>query len=121
MSTTSLHAHRLKFWLPRFKEREGGQCASCPFLTGNDVQFGKVVDALRIKQARVDGKRVPKPPGAMVVRRARSIIRFDIMNGAYDFACHATVYGPDMRPRSQQQYRQCPGATAFAKSLAKEK
>lgn len=107
---------RLKMWRPRFPEREE-QCASCPFLKDNDEQFGKLVTKLREKDAYMRGARKPKPPTKLVIAQARHRVELDVRLRSPDFACHASVYGPDMETKRMEHWRQCPGATAYARKL----
>lgn len=110
---------RMTGWRPRFPERET-QCASCPFLEGNDEQFGKIVNALRAKDAELHGKKPPKPASPAIIKRARASVKLDVLCRTPDFACHASVYGPEMKVGDPRDWRQCPGATKLAREIEKE-
>ncbi len=100
-------------WLPRHKARET-QCASCPFLEGNDSKFGTIVDALRRKKSPN-----VKPPTKRIIDHARKAVRLDVLAGSGDFVCHATAYGPDMEVMPAKEWRQCPGATKLREEAVK--
>jgi len=97
-------------WLPRRREREGGQCASCPFLDDNDKAFAGVVNALRRKNHLPD-----VDPDSEIVESARESMHLDVLFGSGDFVCHTTAYGPEMSVTPVQEHRQCPGATKLKK------
>jgi hypothetical protein len=98
-------------WRPKYKEREA-QCASCPFLDGNDEEFAKVVNALR--RSRDPDAR---PATKARVRNARISVRLDVLMGHGDLVCHGTAYGPGMIPAPQKDWRQCPGATRAKREI----
>lgn len=99
-------------WRPKRKETE--QCASCPFRDGNNKEFGAVVRALK-KAAGMD------PDKGNTVHQARMMVHMDVVGpgGRGDFVCHATAYGPEMKPRDPSEHRQCPGATAAYRKAAR--
>ncbi len=93
-----------KFFRPKYPECST-QCASCPFLVGNDDEWLAMVKKLRAVLGVVG--RVTK--AAALYGRLRA--RLDVANRG-DFFCHSTVYmsdGKSQRPVSE--WRQCPGAT----------
>lgn len=92
-------------WTPKRPEVPA-QCASCPFRTGNNAEFGAVMSKLS-KREGGDGKLTT---GQLVGARIM------IMDGCMtmgDFACHGTVYTPDMQKRPEHEWMQCKGATDF--------
>jgi len=92
-----------KLWMPR--TQEANQCKSCPFLEGNDKEFGSVVNALK----KMNG--LGLDDGA-TVNEARESIHEDVVVGMrQNFACHVTVFGADMKMRPRDEHRQCPGAS----------
>lgn len=97
-------------WRPRYKERES-QCASCPFLKGNDEQFGKIVSKLRQQGG------LAKPATKRIIASTRSNLRMEVIFGNGDFICHATAYGPGMELQPPTEHRQCPGATQLKRAL----
>lgn len=96
-------------WRP--KRREAEQCASCPFLDGNNKEFSAVVNAIKTA-AGMELKEGQDVAGA------RRSVRLEVLgrNGQGDFICHATAYGPGMKLRDPSEFRQCPGATAAWKN-----
>jgi hypothetical protein len=85
------------------------QCASCPFLAGNEKEFGELVKKLYAKNGRPDVKPTPKQ-----VFNARMNVTMEAgMRG--DFACHSTVYDQNMEVKPREDHRQCPGATKYFK------
>lgn len=92
-----------KMWRPRNPElRE--PCPGCPFVEGNDAEFGKVVRVLRAALGL--GGRVT----AGILRHARRIALGDI-RGRGDFVCHHSAYDVatgERKPASEA--RQCAGA-----------
>jgi len=89
-------------WMARLPEVEK-QCKSCPFLEGNDKEFGAVVNALKKKggMGTDDGH---------TVEEARENVKFDALQRG-DLACHATAYGPNMELQPRSEHRQCIGAS----------
>jgi hypothetical protein len=63
---------RRKFWMPKRKELPS-QCASCPFRTGNDAEFGVIVQ--RLKGAPAFIHRSAHLPGGILheMRRANGL------------------------------------------------
>lgn len=94
--------HR-SLWQPKFPE-VAQQCASCPFRTGNDKEFGEVIARLREKLE------MSPTVTANDIRHARFCVRIDAEHG--DFVCHHTAYDAKMNQRPQADFRQCAGATA---------
>lgn len=83
------------------------QCVSCPFLEGNDPEWRGLIRRLCAKAETVN-------LGAVSAHRARALIHGEAtMNG--EFACHNTVYTPEMEMRDRKEHRQCPGATKWFK------
>lgn len=96
---------------PKFPEVEQ-QCPSCPFLEGNDKEFGAVVARLR-KQQGIEGK-----PAKRDIGWARISIMCDAQGSGGNFMCHCSVYDRDMWVRPMKEWRQCAGATkAYRNSL----
>lgn len=91
-------------WIPKLPQLSK-QCVSCPFLKGNDVEFGKIVQGLRSKF------KLGHASDADVLF-ARYSLRLEIKNSG-DFVCHGTAYDENMNLRDHLENRQCPGATAY--------
>lgn len=96
--------HKL-LWKPKLKELPE-QCASCPFKYDNEAEFKAVVQRLNASAGMV------RKVTSATTAHARMMIRIQTAK-AGDFACHCTVYDADMHPKDCDEYRQCPGATAF--------
>jgi len=92
-----------KLWLPRMKEADK-QCKSCPFAKDNDKELDAFVRGLKKSHG------MSAEEGATSAAVRAEIHNDVIFGGKHDFACHATVYGPDMHPRRRVEHRQCPGA-----------
>lgn len=95
-------------WQPRIAGCEQ-QCASCPFRQGNNAEFGSIVERLR-KAEGIRGKAT-----RAIIGFAR-ISLFMELETAGDFACHVSVYRPDMTMRDRKEWRQCAGATEVYRS-----
>lgn len=94
-------------FLPKLPEL-AEQCPSCPFRSGNDLEFGEI-----IRKLCASGNVKFSPA---VVRRARASIT-DEAKHVGDFSCHHTAYRDDMSLKDVREHRQCPGATrAFKES-----
>lgn len=98
-------------WRPKLPEMPV-QCVSCPFRTGNDVEFREVLTRLKNKG---------KKSGKLVVSMARAAIaREQLLEETAeigDFSCHQSAFNPDMTTKPYLEHRQCPGASAnFVKS-----
>lgn len=94
-----------KLFQPKFPECKV-QCPSCPFRTGNNKEFGEIVNRLETSVGL---------PGR-VTRRQIGSVRLRIMSDVGqrgDFACHLTAYNPDMTRKPTSEFRQCKGATEF--------
>lgn len=103
MSENEILKIRRKTWRPKLREASE-QCASCPFRLGNDADFGAVVKRLCKKHG------MPFTEESTLNARSK-IIQDSASNG--DFACHATVYGTDMKVKPIGEHRQCPGSTKW--------
>lgn len=101
MSTTP----NRKLWRPKLPEVPA-QCASCPFLNGNDAEFGAIVTKLR-NSLGFKGEAHP-----FDVLYARRQIKRDLQFSG-DFICHHTAYDERMRQRPITDGRQCKGATKW--------
>ncbi len=88
-----------KLWRPKRPELPT-QCASCPFRTGNDAEFGRIVARL-----------LERAPTAVEIQYARLEVLKDLRHTG-DFMCHGTVYTDDMCLQDETNWRQCPGASA---------
>lgn len=93
-------------WRPRLPELPE-PCASCPFSTGNNKEFGAVVARLA-KTWTFDHAH----NNSASVRHARGAVKRDASKRG-DFACHGSVYKEDMTMRPTADHRQCPGASAY--------
>jgi len=91
-------------WTPKLKARIG-QCASCPFLKDNNKEWLEICDKLRVSHGIAPG-------GMFNAWHARYEVMKDVLERG-DFACHHSVYDPQMNMRDQSDHRQCPGATTF--------
>lgn len=89
-------------WEPKLPP-VAAQCASCPFRTDNDKEFGGVIARLREKLG------MPGKVTAACIRHARFHTRIDAENG--DFICHGSAYDAEMNQRPATDHRQCAGAT----------
>lgn len=90
-----------QMWSPKRKEMRE-QCASCPFRTGNDAEFGEVIKRLCASA----GERMTKATAPLA--RLRLMEETKVMG---DFICHQSAYDKDMNLRAPEENRQCPGAT----------
>jgi hypothetical protein len=102
--TVPISQNPRRLWRPKTAECEK-QCPSCPFLRGNNKEFGEVVSKLR-RMAQMP------PPKPIDIHFARTAIEDDLQFSG-DFLCHSTVYTEDMKLRPEEDRRQCPGATKF--------
>lgn len=87
-------------------------CASCPFRTDNDLEFGTTVNLLR----RATMGRGWRLADTSEVTFARHSVAFDALSRG-DFMCHTTVYDKSMTKQLPQAgWQQCPGATIAYKT-----
>jgi hypothetical protein len=98
-------------WRPKYPEREGGQCAGCPFGKDNDKQFGTILSHIRKKA----GDDTPITKVDIAAARIQVQMERETMGG--DFICHATAYGPGTELNDQSEFRQCPGASEYYRNL----
>ncbi len=94
-----------QLWTPKRKEMPE-QCASCPFRTGNDAEFGLVI----AKLCEASGERMT----AVTADMARFKLKLETETLG-DFICHQSAYDKDMAMRPPVDWRQCPGATRHHK------
>lgn len=99
-------------WIPKLPEAKE-QCASCPFRVGNDEAFKGILGRLKVKHNK------PGPVTKKELTDARMTVYRDVIEGSGDFLCHASVYGPNMDMRPNNERRQCPGATEFKRGIKK--
>lgn len=94
-------------FMPRTAELET-QCPSCPFLDGNDAEFGGLTSRL-----------LGRPATLEETSCARANVRQQVsMNG--EFVCHNTAYTLDGALKPPDAHRQCPGATKYFKACSPE-
>ena len=97
------------FWKPRRPECEK-LCPGCPFETGNDRAFARVVKILRAALGLTG--RVTRA----LLANGRQLAREDIKRSG-EFVCHHTAY--DLKsgePRDAREHRQCAGAARLYRS-----
>ena len=92
-------------WRPKCRAVDA-QCASCPFLAGNNAEFGEVVTRLLAQLGRVGTANL------MDIAFARERIKRETKQRG-DFLCHGTVYDEAMMVRPPAEFRQCAGATKY--------
>lgn len=103
-----------ELFIPKREELKE-QCKSCPFREGNDLDFGDVLNKLRVSAGK---KSLRGWDVVSMAVQAKEQIREEVrLNG--EFICHHTAYdasGDKLVNKKSESFRQCPGATKHHRS-----